>query len=184
MKQIQSIDRTLSKIFRALAYAGGAVSCAMMLLSVANVIMRAIFRMPIYGTIEIVSYGALLTAAFAFPQNEMDDGNATMTLIVDAFKPRVKAVFLFIAQIFCCVFYGFVTYRYFTTISYAAVNHQMTATLEMPMSIFNACMFGGFLFLTLASLLKAVRHLCFVITGSQESSQETETDSGKEENAI
>lgn len=163
MKTLQRIDQILSKIFQIMTYVGGVVICFIMILSVVNIITRSAFKAPIYGAIEVVSYGALLAGAFALAQNEMDDGNATMTLIVDKMKVRKKAVASVITNIICTIFYIFVSIRFYGEIGNSITSRQFTSILQISMSYFNAAMFVGFLLLAFATALKALRALCMLI---------------------
>lgn len=158
MNSFKAIDKVLVKVFRAMTYVAGAIVFFVMFLTVLNVITRAFFNTPVFGTVEIVSYAALALAALTLAQNEMDEGNPVMTLVVDNMKPRVKAIVLAVAQVLCVVFYAVCTVRFYRDIFTTIAQNKLTTTLEMPMWIFYAFMFVGFLFLTLASALKACRN--------------------------
>jgi len=163
MKTLQKLDSVLTKIFKIMTYAAGVLVCMVMVISVVNVITRAAFKAPIYGVIEIVSYGALLVGAFALAQNEMDDGNATMTLIVDKMRAKKRAFTSVITNIICTIFYAFISIRFFGEIQNAITTRQFTSILQISMSFFNAAMFVGFMLLAVATALKALRAFCMLI---------------------
>lgn len=154
----KKFDNFFCKIFKALTYVGGGIATAMMILSVLNVITRTFFVKPIFGTVEIISYAGLAMAALALAQNEMDEGNPVMTLLVDSFKPKTRALILSIAQILCTIFYAVCTVRFFNDIFTAIERNNLTTTLEMPLAIFYAFMCVGFFFLTFAAIIKCVRN--------------------------
>lgn len=181
MGRTRTLDHFLTKLFGISCYIAGGASCVMMLLSVVNVVARVLFKAPVYGAIEIVSYGALICAALAAAQNELDDGNATMTLFIDIMRPKVKAFFLALSHVLCAIFYAVISYRFFLNISDSIVNNQFTQTLSMPMGIFYAVLFVGFLLLCITSLLKMARQVCFILGKDYLHTQDTSEGEGARE---
>lgn len=150
-------------MFKVLGYVAGVVCALIMVLSVANVITRNLLLAPIFGTVELVSYGGLLMGALALAYNEIGDGNITMTLFVDTMKPIPKNLCNLFMSFLAACFYGAITYRYFQEILVAYGKGTFTVTLEIPLFIINTFMFVGFFVATLALLLKAVRSLVFLV---------------------
>jgi TRAP-type C4-dicarboxylate transport system permease small subunit len=160
---MKKTDVFLCGVFKNFGYAAGLIGALMMILSVINVIMRSMFTAPIYGTVEIVSYGGLLLGAFALAQNEIDDGNITMTLLTDSMKPVTKNVCGMLTSFLCAVFYGLIAYKYFDEITVSAEKASETTTLAIPFYIINVMMFLGFLAATVAFLLKYLRCIVFLV---------------------
>jgi TRAP-type C4-dicarboxylate transport system permease small subunit len=65
---------------RWLHWAGAAALGAMMLLTVADVVLRA-FRRPIVGTYELVGFLGALAIGFSLPQTSLDKGQVLMDLL-------------------------------------------------------------------------------------------------------
>jgi TRAP-type C4-dicarboxylate transport system permease small subunit len=72
-----TIARRLS---RALHRAGAAALAAMMLLTVADVVLRSL-RHPIVGTYELVGFLGALAIGFALPQTSLDGGQVLMDFL-------------------------------------------------------------------------------------------------------
>ncbi len=124
-----------------MGYFAGGVGALMMILSVANVIMRGIFGAPIYGTVELVGYGGLLMGAFAIAHNELTDGNIMMTLFTDKMRPMQQAYSLGVTSFICIIFYGAIAYRYWAEIFTSLANKGASATLGIPYYLVNIVMF-------------------------------------------
>lgn len=181
MEKFKAIDAKLSKFFNGLAYAGGIITALMMALSALNVITRSIFNSPIYGTVEIMGYSALLVAALTLSQHELDDGNPTMTLVLDNLKPRANACFKGFSELISAGFFGCLTYKFCTDIFTAVRKMQYTAVVHIPMSIIYAILFFGFLCLTLATLLKLVRTIIFIASYKATGNEKTAAEQRREE---
>jgi len=65
---------------RALHWAGAAALAAMMLLTVADVVLRS-FRRPIVGTYELVGFLGALAIGFSLPQTSLDRGQVLMDFL-------------------------------------------------------------------------------------------------------
>ncbi len=163
MNVISAIDKKLSKVFRKITVVAGVVAFFMMCIAVLNVITRAAFKQPIYGVVEIMSYASLAVGALACAQNELDDGNAVMTLIIDSMSEKKRHRLLFISNILCAVFFGSIAFRFIQEVPKAYASGQTTVTILLPMYVINIVLAFGFVCVTLASLMKTFRHLAAVI---------------------
>lgn len=65
---------------RALHWAGAAALASMMLLTVADVVLRS-FRRPILGTYELVGFLGAFAIGFALPQTSLDRGQVLMDFL-------------------------------------------------------------------------------------------------------
>jgi TRAP-type C4-dicarboxylate transport system permease small subunit len=162
LKTNNKFDAFLCRIFKAMGYFAGGVGALMMILSVANVIMRGIFGAPIYGTVELVGYGGLLMGAFAIAHNELTDGNIMMTLFTDKMRPMQQAYSLGVTSFICIIFYGAIAYRYWAEIFTSLANKGASATLGIPYYLVNIVMFIGFGMAALAFVVKFIRHVMFI----------------------
>lgn len=167
MKTIKSIDSVLCKVFRYLTYVSGIVGALMMILAVVNVISRTFFKAPIFGTVEIISYSALLLGAFALPLNELSDGNITMTLLTDNIKPKPRRVFELFTSLIAAVFYFAISFRYVEEVLTTIQKATRTTTVRIPFWCVNTVMAIGFFAGALALLLKAARAVAYIIWGDE-----------------
>ena len=163
MKTGKLIDAALTRLFRGLSFISGIVGALMMVLAVANVIARSVFNRPIFGTVEIISYSALLLGAFALALNELSDGNITMTLLTDSLKPTPKHLFELVTSLLAAAFYAAITFRYAEEVLVTLDKATKTSTVGIPMWCVNAVMAVGFFAAMLALLLKALRCAAYLV---------------------
>ncbi len=172
MKTYKAIDSLFCKVFKALVAIGGVVCAFMMVLSVVNVIARSVFKSPVFGTVELISYCGLLLGAFALAMNEEKDGNAVMTLATDAMKPRLRSGFGVVTNILATIFYGAIAFRYFKEVAITFAKATSTSTLHIPFWVINLIMAVGYLAATLALALKASRCVAYIAAGEETGGKE------------
>ena len=68
----------LERLLRALAYCGGAVLLGMVGLVVYEVVMRYVFRMPIFGGFEITELSMVLIVSFGMPYCAITGGHVSV----------------------------------------------------------------------------------------------------------
>jgi TRAP-type C4-dicarboxylate transport system permease small subunit len=81
-------DRQLGHIENALNIAAGLVIFALMFLGVAQIILRAVFRDPIYGYIDIVEVSMVGFALMSISYVQRVGGHVRMELIISKFSGR------------------------------------------------------------------------------------------------
>jgi TRAP-type C4-dicarboxylate transport system permease small subunit len=125
-----------------------------MLLAVANILTRAFFKAPIFGTFEGVCYMAMIMAVLAMPSVEFTDSNIKVTLITELapFKARkvLKLIVNGITIIGCFV----VSYRMLGLAAQKIANGETTADLKIPTSIFVYIIMAGFALMAFCSLVR------------------------------
>lgn len=178
MNVISAIDKKLSKVFRKITVVAGIIAFFMMCIAVLNVITRAVFKQPIYGVVEIMSYASLAVGALACAQNELDDGNAVMTLVIDSIAEKKRHLVLFIANILCAVFFGSIAVRFIQEVPKSYTSGQTTVTIALPMYLVYIVLAFGFVCVTLASLMKTFRHLAAMIRPKDEAAASVELPTG------
>ena len=105
---LESADRLLRPIERAMAYFAGIVVLVLMVLGVAEVIGRSMLNAPIHGNLDIVEQLMIPVAAFGIAYGQSKFGNVRMTLLTNRFGDRAKwvaeaialAVGLFVTYVF------------------------------------------------------------------------------------
>jgi len=88
----QWLDRIMMPLIRAFYYAGVFCIILMMLLTVADVLLRFFLGKPILGSYEITEYLMAVLVFSAVPYTEALKGHVKVDLFYDRFRPRVKAV--------------------------------------------------------------------------------------------
>jgi TRAP-type C4-dicarboxylate transport system permease small subunit len=83
---VQPID-AVRPLARGMHWAGGAALASMMLVTVADVVLRS-FRRPITGTYELVGFLGAVAIGFSLPQTSLDRGQVLMDFATRRLPPR------------------------------------------------------------------------------------------------
>ena len=98
----RAVGRVIDAAARLTAYAGGVLLCALAAMTVASILGRRLTGLglgPVRGDYELVANGVAL-AVFAFlPWCQLRRGHVSVDLLVDLFRPRVKAAFGLLADV-------------------------------------------------------------------------------------
>jgi len=100
----------IKRLNEALAWAAGAALMIMMLLSVANIILRLAHR-PLGGTAELVGWLAALTAAFALGYTQLHRGHVAIELVVERLPKRPRALLTAVISLAAALFFALAAWR-------------------------------------------------------------------------
>jgi len=89
MSFYSKLSRVMIKM---LLVVGGVALIVMMTIVVGNCLGRALFRKPIYGTIEIVGLAGVVVAAVAAGFAQRERRNVVIDVVVNRFTPRFRAL--------------------------------------------------------------------------------------------
>jgi TRAP-type C4-dicarboxylate transport system permease small subunit len=128
---METLIRILLKVSKILSYIGGAALTFMMLLTVADVLMRA-NRRPILGTYELVSLSLAIVIGFAIPQISLDRGHVCMTILLDKLSKRKKAILNTFTRILCIILFVIIGYNLFLIGREFHTSGEVTPTVKMP----------------------------------------------------
>jgi TRAP-type C4-dicarboxylate transport system permease small subunit len=127
---------------------------ALTALLIANILCRAILRAPIFGTFEGVSYMSMFVVIFALAFNESQDGNVTVTLVLEYLKPKARNVLEIIGGFFSLAMAVFITCDSFLLVQSKYTKGDLTNNLFIPQWIFVAALTVGFFLLSVCLFLK------------------------------
>jgi TRAP-type C4-dicarboxylate transport system permease small subunit len=142
--------------FRLLHYVSDIALFAVMALLIVNILMRALFNAPIFGTYEFISVMSLVLIVCALSYTENTSGNVTVTLILEYLRPKTRNIFEIIGNSICTVMAGIIAYDEFMLIHSKFVKGDMTDNLHIPQWILVAVLAIGFILLTLCLLIKVI----------------------------
>ncbi len=114
-----------------LSYIGAAALTFMMLLTVADVILRAGGR-PILGTYEIVSFSLAIVIGFTIPKVSLDRGHVYMEIVLDKVSKRSKAVLNTFTRILCLILFAIIGYNLFLVGNELITSGEVSSTLKLP----------------------------------------------------
>jgi TRAP-type C4-dicarboxylate transport system permease small subunit len=128
MANPSDVLRFISKVLNFIA--GGAVTF-MMLLTVADVLLRAGGH-PIIGTFEIVALLLALVIGFGIPQVSLDRGHVYMDFILEKFSKRGRKVMNTFTRVLCLFLFVFIGYNLFNVGARFHASGEVSATIKIP----------------------------------------------------
>jgi TRAP-type C4-dicarboxylate transport system permease small subunit len=84
--------RFLERMNRVLVPIGMGAILIMMTIVSLNVIGRAFFSAPVFGTVEIVELAGVIFVSFILAYTQLQGENIIVTVLVDKLPPRLKAI--------------------------------------------------------------------------------------------
>jgi len=121
---LKLVSRVLNSI------AGGAVT-VMMLLTVADVLLRAGGR-PIIGTFEIVALLLALVIGFGIPQVSLDKGHVSMEVLVEKLSRKGKNIMHTFTRLLCLGLFAFIGINLFNVGARFHASGEVSATIKIP----------------------------------------------------
>ena len=110
----------------------GAVSLVgMTILTCADVVGR-FFGHPIFGSVEIVGYLAILTVATALPFTHRAKGHIGVEILVRLFSERTQAIIEVATGILSLALFAIVTWRMFLYAGTTRASGEVSMNLEFP----------------------------------------------------
>ena len=123
-----NVLRIVTKVLDAI---GSGVLTFMMLLTVADVLMRA-FGHPIIGTYEIVGLSLALVIGFTIPKVSFDRGHVYMEIILDRLPQRRKDILNAFTRILCIILFFLIGYNLFSVGNEFHASGEVSPTIEFP----------------------------------------------------
>lgn len=128
---METISRILDTVFGLLKLIGAAALTCLMLLTVADVIGRY-FKHPIFGSVEITGFLALITVAAALPFTYKTDGHIGVEILVRLFSKKTQLVIDLCTRFLSLVLFILITWQ---MVLYAGSIHasgEVSMNLNFP----------------------------------------------------
>ncbi|MHB8090452.1 MAG: TRAP transporter small permease [Syntrophales bacterium] len=110
---------------------GGAALTFIMLLTVADVLMRAGGH-PIMGTYEIVALSLALVIGFGIPKVSMERGHVYMEFVVDRLSKRSRNIMNTFTRILCIILFIVIGYNLFSIGNEFYASGEVSSTIRIP----------------------------------------------------
>ena len=104
------LETIINALNRWLGWVAGGLLVTMMLITVVNMLMRAVY-VPFFGTVEVICFLAALVAAFALGYTQLYKGHTRVDILVSRFPPRVQAIIDSIMFFIGIVLFGVATWQ-------------------------------------------------------------------------
>jgi TRAP-type C4-dicarboxylate transport system permease small subunit len=121
---LKSITGILDKI-------GGLALTLMMLLTVADVLLRAAGR-PLVGTYEVVALSLALVIGFTIPKVSLDRGHIRVDLVIERVSRRTKNILNTFTRLICIGLFLIISYNLFAVANELRASGEVSPTIQLP----------------------------------------------------
>ena len=161
MKSLDGLVKNLSRVMDRLA---GFCIVLMMLLIVSNIILRAVFKHPLVGTVDFVNILITLTIGLSIAYCAVQDGHIAIEFFIDKMPASVAAVIKSMVNLIALIFWGFAAWYMMGFASSMNANGQVTATSQIPLSPVAYIITLGLMAICLVILSQLVNNIYAVYT--------------------
>jgi TRAP-type C4-dicarboxylate transport system permease small subunit len=128
---MEYLSGLLQKVSKGLAVVAGAALTFMMLLTVADVTLRA-FGHPIMGSYEIVGFTLALVIGFAIPRVSLRKQHIFMDFLVDRLSRRNRALMNILTRLLNLFLFALLGYAVFMVGNEFRVSGELSPTVRIP----------------------------------------------------
>ncbi|MFO7876611.1 MAG: TRAP transporter small permease [Desulfovermiculus sp.] len=159
---MQRIERIIQEVTLRLAQIGQAALVMVMLIIVANILLRSVWQ-PLPGSYEMVEILGAVILSMGVAYCAVHKGHVAVSFLVDMFSPRKRAVIDFFTNlVFCSV----IIYVSWGMIQYAEKMYdrgRATTTLDIPLYPVYYLVGFGLVLLTVVVLMQLVISIMAII---------------------
>lgn len=143
-------DKSVTKLARGMDVIAQWAMVTMMALAVVNIALR-LFRRPILGTYEFISFLAAVAISFTLAYCAIQRGHIAVTMFVERLKPQSRATVDIIVNLIGVIFFAFTAWQLGLYATDMVVSGEVSPTTQTPFFPF---VYGvAFSFLTLCLVL-------------------------------
>jgi TRAP-type C4-dicarboxylate transport system permease small subunit len=128
---MKTVDKVVKTVSGALNWIAGAAVTFMMLLTVADILLRAGGR-PIIGTFEVVSLLLAIVIAFGIPQVSLDRGHVNMDFLLDRLSEKGRKIMNTLTRLGCLILFAFIGGNLFNVAARFKASGEVSATVQLP----------------------------------------------------
>jgi TRAP-type C4-dicarboxylate transport system permease small subunit len=123
--------RILQSISKYLSYLAGIALTFMMLLTVADILLRSGGH-PIIGTYEISALALALVIGFGIPQVSLDKGHVYMEFLLEKLSVKAQKGMNTLTRLMCLIMFAFIAYNLILVGNAYKLSGEVTATIKLP----------------------------------------------------
>jgi TRAP-type C4-dicarboxylate transport system permease small subunit len=120
--------RFISKL---LDFIAGIALTFMMLLTVADVILRAGGH-PLIGAYEIVALAMGIVIGFGIPETSLNRSHVYMEFLLEKFSKRGKNIMNTFTRVLCFILFAFIGYNLFNVAAGFQASGEVSPTMQLP----------------------------------------------------
>jgi TRAP-type C4-dicarboxylate transport system permease small subunit len=124
------MERFSSVLNRILMGIGGFFLAALVILTCANIFLRAVW-VPVRGTFELMGFFGAVVTAFALGHTQRSKGHIAVDILLNAFAPNIRRVLMIFSYGLCAVFAGLAAWQVTVKAMVLLRTGEVTETLRM-----------------------------------------------------
>ena len=124
--------RFMERVTRVLTPIGLGALLIMMVAVVINVVGRALFRAPLYGTVEIVEITGTFLISFIAVYTQFKRGNISVGIVVDQMPPRAQGIIGIFGLLLCVGIVAVLAWAAFINAENMVRTNELTGIFEVP----------------------------------------------------
>lgn len=167
--QLGRIRAAFAVLLRWCGVLAGFVTFAMMLLVVANAVLRYAINVPVTGALEITEAMLCVLIFLSLALTQYEGGHIHVTLLVKRLRPRVRKLLGLAAMLFGFAFFAWcssATWQF--AMKSLALGEQEWGAIQFPIYPIKFVVFFGILLLAVQFLLDAAAIACGIESGRKE----------------
>ena len=123
--------KTLRFVSKLLNIIAGVAVTVMMLMTVADVLLRAGGH-PIIGTYEVVALLMAVVIGFGIPQVSLDRGHVYVEFLLQKFSERVRNVINTLTRVLCMILFALIGVNLFSVGAAFRASGEVSPTIQLP----------------------------------------------------
>lgn len=143
MNGVPGMNPVLTQISRFAGYCGAIFLVAMMMITVADIILRALFNLPITGAYDLVQLFLVGTVFLSIPEVFLNDENIVVDFVDHIFGSAAVGILKVAANLAALVFLAVLSWRMIAPALDAVRFHETSPDLSIPMIVHWALMIAG-----------------------------------------
>ena len=128
---MNGFERTVTQIGRFLNGIAGISLIFLMLLTIADVVLRG-FNKPIAGTYELVAFAGAIVIGFSMPRTATLRGHIYVDSLIGIFSQRVRDLFNIATRLLVLILMYFIGWNLFDYAHDLQKSGEVSLTLQMP----------------------------------------------------
>jgi TRAP-type C4-dicarboxylate transport system permease small subunit len=160
MNGVPGVNPVLTQISRYVGFGGAIFLAAMMMITVADVILRRLFNLPITGAYDLVQLFLVGTVFLSIPEVFLNDENIVVDFVDHIFGRTAVSLLKVIANLAALVFLAVLSWRMIQPALDSVRFNEVSPDLSIPMVVHWALMITGIVLALPAAawlLIKSVR---------------------------
>ena len=162
--EMHSLAKTTDYLVRILRIIGGACLTGMMMITCIDVVMRA-FGHPIFGSIDVVKFLAVLVLACAMPYTHKDGGHVGVDLLVQHTGARTQGVIDSITSLVGLTLFALVSWQMWLYARELGLKGEVSMTIQIPVYPFIYAVSICFAVFALTILVDLINHVGKAVRG-------------------